>query len=190
MMSAERLSHLRLLPYVTSKLPACFLLTALQCVFFVGICQVQPLFHSINPLVLLLVMVAVAWSSVALGLLLSASDPSGGRFAVMAAVAVVLPQLLLSGGIGPDFYRGMSAPLQWLADLLPARWGLEMLCTAVFAGWSGESAQWVGAFVRKGIGFDFGASVYYTGSLILAGQCAIRLPLCTGVHFVRDMRRW
>lgn len=186
----ERLSHLRLLPYVTSKLPACFLFTALQCVFFVGICQVQSLFHHINPLVLLLVMVAVAWSSVALGLLLSASDPSGGRFAVMAAVAVVLPQLLLSGGIGPDFYQGLSVPLQGLADLLPARWGLEMLCTAVFGGWSGESAQWVGAFVRKGIGFDFGASVYYTGSLILAGQCAIWLLLCTGVLFVRDMRRW
>jgi len=186
----ERLSHLRLLPYVTSKLPACFLLTALQCVFFVGICQVQPLFRQINPVPLLLVMVAVAWSSVPLGLLLSACDPSGGRFAVMAAVAVVLPQLLLSGGIGPDFYRGMSVPQHWLADLLPARWGLEMLCSAVFGAWSGEGAQWVGGFVRKGIGFDFGASVYYTDSLILAGQCAIWLLLCTGVLFFRDIRRW
>lgn len=186
----ERLSHLRLLPYVASKLPACFLLTALQCLLFVGICQIQPLFRLVDPLPLVLVMVAVAWSSVALGLLLSASESSGGRFAVMAAVAVVLPQLLLSGGIGPDFYQGLSPPMRWLADLLPARWGLEMLCTAVFGAWGGEGAQWVGGFVRQGIGFDFGASVYYTGTLILATQGTMWLLLCAGVLFFRDMRRW
>lgn len=186
----ERLSHLRLLPYLVSKIPYCFVLTALQCLIFVAICQVQPMFRLLDFGPLLLVMVAVAWSSVALGLLLSASDGSGGRFAVMAAVAVVLPQLLLSGGIGPDFYRGMSLPMQWLADLLPARWGLEMVCTAVFAHLPGEGAAWVGDFVREGIGFDFGTGVYYTASLILAGQFVSWLLLGAGVLFLRESRRW
>ncbi len=186
----ERLSHLRLLPYLSSKIPFCFVLTALQCLLFAGLCQMQPIFRLINFWPPVLVMVAVAWSSVALGLLLSASDSSGGRFAVMAAVAVVLPQLLLSGGIGPDFYRGMSLPMQWLADLLPARWGLEMLCTAVFGNLPGEGAQWVSGFVHEGIGFDFGTGVYYTGGLILAGQFVSWLLLGAGVLFLRDSRRW
>lgn len=186
----ERLSHLRLLPYLVSKIPYCFVLTALQCLIFVATCQVQPLFRLIDFGSLVLVMMAVAWSSVALGLLLSASDGSGGRFAVMAAVAVVLPQLLLSGGIGPDFYQGMSMPMQWLADLLPARWGLEMLCTAVFAHLPGEGVGWVGGFVREGIGFDFGTGVYYTAGLILLGQFVSWLLLGAGVLFLRESRRW
>jgi ABC-type multidrug transport system permease subunit len=111
----ERMSYLHIGPYLASKLPFCMAMTGLQCLVFVAICWLHP----ILPLAALppvwLAMVSVAWCSVAIGLLLSAVDTSGGRFSVMLAVAVVLPQLLLSGGLGPDYYARMGRGLQGVA---------------------------------------------------------------------------
>lgn len=184
----ERMSHLRILPYLAAKLPFCLALSAVQCLVFLLVCWLHPALRQAAFAPLWLTMVAVAWTSAAIGLALSATDSSGGRFSVMLAIAVVLPQLLLSGGLGPDFYGRMSGPLRLAADLLPARWGLEMAATALFASLSGEGVRWIPAFVREAIGFDFGGSVYYTGLSLLSAQFLLWLLLCAGFLNFRDVR--
>jgi ABC-type multidrug transport system ATPase subunit/pSer/pThr/pTyr-binding forkhead associated (FHA) protein/ABC-type multidrug transport system permease subunit len=184
----ERMSHLRIFPYLGSKLPFCLAMTALQCLVFVAVCWLHPTLRHTAFVPVWLVMVAVAWSSAAIGLLLSAVDATGGRLSVMLAIAVVLPQLLLSGGLGPDFYGRMPSGLRWVAELLPARWGLEMLCTALFGSLSGESVRWIPAFVREVIGFDFGSTVYYSGGYVLLAQAILWLLLCAGFLKYRDLR--
>ncbi|MDR2551296.1 MAG: ATP-binding cassette domain-containing protein [Desulfobulbus sp.] len=184
----ERMSHLRIVPYLGSKLPFCLAMTAGQCLVFVALCWLHPVLRQLPFASVWLVMVAVAWSSVAIGLLLSAADPSDGRFSVMLAIVVVLPQLLLSGGLGPDFYGRMSGGLRWAADLLPARWGLAMVCTALFGSLEGEGARWIPALVREVIGFDFGRDVYYSGLQALSAQSVLWLLGCAGILRYRDSR--
>ncbi|ADW16609.1 FHA modulated ABC efflux pump with fused ATPase and integral membrane subunits [Desulfobulbus propionicus DSM 2032] len=184
----ERMSHLRILPYLGAKMPFCLGLAALQCLIFLSLCWLNPALRQADFFPVWLTMVAVAWSSVAIGLTLSAVDPTGGRLSVMLTVAVVLPQLLLSGGLGPDFYGRMHGPLRLAADLLPARWGLEMVCTALFDTLKGEGARWIPAFVREVIGFDFGQGVYYSGMIFLLAQFLLWVLFCTGFLTYRDRR--
>lgn len=184
----ERMSHLRIMPYLGSKLPFCLAMTAVQCLVFVALCWLHPVLRHLAPVPVWLVMVAVAWSSVTIGLLLSAVDPTGGRFSVMLAIVVVLPQLLLSGGLGPDFYGRMAPGLRWAADLLPARWGLEMGCTALFGSLEGDGVRWIPALVREVIGFDFGRTVYYSGAQALMAQSVLWLLGCAGILRYRDFR--
>ena len=184
----ERMSHLRILPYLGSKLPFCLAMTALQCLVFLAVCWLNPTLRQTAFVPVWLTMVAVAWSSAAIGLLLSAADSTGGRFSVMLAIVVVLPQLLLSGGLGPDFYGRMPSALRWTADLLPARWGLEMVCTAVFNSLTGAGVHWIPAFVRQVIGFDFGTTVYYSGAYVLLAQSILWSFLCAGFLKYRDLR--
>jgi len=184
----ERMSHLRIGPYLGSKLPFCLVMTGLQCLVFVAICWLHPALRQASPVPVWLVMVAVAWNSAAIGLALSAADPTGGRFSVVLAIGVVLPQLLLSGGLGPDFYGRMAGGLRWTADLVPARWGLSMLCTALFDSLGGEGVRWIPALVREMIGFDFGRSVYYSGGYALLFLSVLWLFLCAGFLKYRDLR--
>jgi len=183
----ERMSHLRILPYLTAKLPFCLALAAVQCLVFLAVCRLNPALRQFAFAPVWLSMVAVAWTSAAVGLALSAADASGGRFSVMLSLAVVLPQLLLSGGLGPDFYGGMHGPLRLAADLLPARWGFSMVCTSMFGSLGGEGARWIPAFVRETIGFDFGGNVYYIGVSMLLSQCFLWLLLCAGFLKSRDV---
>ncbi len=183
----ERMSHLRILPYLGSKLPFCLAMTALQCLVFLVVCWLNPTLRQMAFIPVWLTMVAVAWGSVSIGLLLSVVDPTGGRFSVLLAIAVVLPQLLLSGGLGPDFYGRMDSILRWAADLLPARWGLEMICTALFSSLTGAGTQWIPPFVREVIGFDFGTTVYYSGVYVLLLHSVLWLLLCAGFLKYRDL---
>ncbi|QQG65122.1 FHA domain-containing protein [Desulfobulbus oligotrophicus] len=182
----ERLSFLRIVPYLSAKLPFCMLMTGLQCLVYVSLCWLQPALPLAALPLVLGVMIATAWCSVSIGLVLSAVDSSGGRFSIMLAVAVVLPQLLLSGGLGPDYYGQMSSSHQWIADLLPARWGLEMMCTALFGAFQGEGVDWIPPFVREVIGFDFGVAVYYSGAVRLLVLSVLWLFLCAGFLHFRD----
>jgi hypothetical protein len=161
--------------------------TALQCLLFLALCWLHPVLRQAAFVPLWLTMIAVAWASVAIGLTLSAADPSGGRSSVMLAIVVVLPQLLLSGGLGPDFYGGMQGPIRLAADLLPARWGLEMVCTGLFDALNGDGARWIPAFVREVIGFDFGRPVYYSGIHVLIIHSLCWLLCCAGLLRYRDL---
>lgn len=184
----ERRSHLGILAYLGSKLPFCFAVTGLQSALFLAVCTLDPTLRQAGCGSLWLIMTGLAWSSAAMGLLLSALDPTPGRMAVMLAIGVVLPQLILSGGLGPDFYRGMGPTLHAIADLLPARWGLSMALSSVYGSLSGEGAGWVPGFVREVIGFDFGLAVYYSGAMRLFLQFSIWIVLAAAILRLRDAR--
>ena len=67
----ERMSHLRIGPYLTSKLPFCMAMTGLQCLVYVAICWLHP----ILPLPALLPV----WLAMAVFLPQSKFVPGGGE---------------------------------------------------------------------------------------------------------------
>lgn len=181
----ERMSGMRIFDYLGSKLPFCLSVTAVQCFIFLGCCSLHPLLRPLSFLPIWLTMVGVAWTSVCMGLCISGVDPTSGRFSVLLAVAGILPQLILSGGLAPDFYANMNVLTRIPAILLPARWGLEMGLTGVYD--NGDTAvPWIADFVHKVIGFDYGTTVYYHGVSVLAVQAVVWLLLCAWLLKRRD----
>lgn len=184
----ERMADLPITAYLGSKLPFCLAVTAGQCFVFLALCWLHPSLRQTAFFSVWLTMTAIAWCSVTIGLFLSSLDPSSGRFSVLLAIAVVLPQLICSGGIGPDFYSNMHQLVRFIADLLPARWGLEMVCTALYTPLINEETSWIETTIREVIGFDFGRSVYYTGSTILMTQSLLWLFFSAWLLKRRDPR--
>ncbi|NOQ46281.1 MAG: FHA domain-containing protein [Desulfobulbaceae bacterium] len=182
----ERMSGMRIFYYLGSKLPFCLCVTAVQCLIFISCCCLHPSLHQLSFFPIWLTMVCVAWTSVTMGLFISGVDPTSGRFSVLLAVAVVLPQLILSGGLGPDFFTGMDRLTRIPAALLPARWGLEMGLTAVYGGNPETAVPWLPDFVHRVIGFDYGSTVYYHGVSVLAVQAVVWLLLCAWLMKRRD----
>jgi len=174
----ERMANQKIADYVGSKLPFLLALTALQVLVFLVMCRLKPGLREFDFASAYLAMVAMAWASCALGLFLSAVDPTAGQFSVVLAIVAVLPQLVFSGGLGPDFYEGMSSLMKGLANVLPARWGLEMLTTAFYYHPDRSALAWIDEFVRDTVGFDFGPKVYLRNTLILAAQASGWLLLC------------
>ena len=156
----EYMANQRIPDYLVSKLPFLFSLTAVQCAVFLAICCLKPELRSMDLAWVYTALVAMSWTAVAIGLFLSAADPTRGQVSVVLAVAAVLPQLVLSGGLGPDFYSGMNAATARIADLLPARWGLTMLMSAALDRPDSLAHAWIGDFVPDRIGFGFGSTVY------------------------------
>jgi len=163
----ERMTGQSPIAYVLSKLPFLFALTAVQCAVFLGVCLLEPALREINVVATLYALVVTAWASCALGLLVSSLDPTPGRLSVLLAVAVVLPQLVLSGALGPEYYAGMGGITALLADALPARWGFEMLLTAAFDRAGQAHWQWIESLVDERMGFLFGPGVFQQGGLML-----------------------
>lgn len=174
----ERMANQRIADYLGSKLPFLLAVTAIQCALFLLLCYLKPGLRQFDLLGAFLAMVAMAWTSCAMGLFISAIDPTAGQFSVILAIVAVLPQLVFSGGLGPDFYKGMSNVMKCLANVFPARWGLEMLMTAFYNHPDHDSLKWVADFVPETIGFKFGATVYFHNLLILFGQAVVWLALC------------
>jgi ABC-type multidrug transport system ATPase subunit len=174
----ERLANQKIADYIGSKLPFLLLVTAVQCALFLALCYVKPGLRQFNMPGAYLALVAMAWTSCAMGLFLSAADPTAGTFSVILAIVVVLPQLVFSGGLAPDFFKGMSSTMKVFADAFPARWGLEMLVTAFYHQPKHASLQWIASFVPDTIGFRFGPAVYLNNAAILLGQALAWLVLC------------
>ena len=174
----ERMANQKITEYLGSKLPFLFMLTALQCVIFLSICMVSESMREIDFAAALLAMIMMAWTACAIGLFVSALDPTPGQFSVLMAIIVVLPQLVLSGGLGPDFYEGMSRYLKPVASALPARWGLEMLMTAFYDLPDRPAMAWTGGLIRDQIGFDFGRGVHLRNTAILALQGVVWIGAC------------
>ncbi|HHB77076.1 MAG TPA: FHA domain-containing protein [Desulfobulbus sp.] len=182
----ERSAGLKIFDYLCSKLPFCLTMTALQCLFFTLCCTLHPALTDLSFFPIFFTLLAVAWTSVAMGLCISALDPTSGRFSIMIAVAAVLPQLILSGGLGPEFYRHISMPAKTASLFFPARWGLEMELTAVYSGTQVAWTPWIPECIQKMIGFDFGNSVYYHGIGVLIVQSFTWLLLCAWLLKRRD----
>ncbi|GAB4192977.1 MAG: hypothetical protein Tsb002_23070 [Wenzhouxiangellaceae bacterium] len=174
----EYMAGLNINDYLLAKLPLLFSLTAVQVALYLAICLIRPELREMNILALYLCLTAVAWVACALGLVVSAADPTRGQLSVVLAVVVVLPQLVLSGSLGPDYYAGMNPVMQRAADLLPARWGFELLLTAVFDDASRPHYAWVGDLVRDDMGLRFGPEVYWRTALALSVQALSLLTLC------------
>lgn len=164
----ERMSNLKIIDYLGSKLPFCLSVTAVQCLLFIAVCYLNSSIREVSLIPVWITMTAVAWASVSLGLFISASDPTPGRFSVILAIIAVLPQLILSGGLGPDFFKGMGIVTQYISDILPARWGIEMLLTAVYDDIPIKSINWIPDFVRNIMGFQFGTKAFYYDLSFLA----------------------
>ena len=164
----ERSVNLSIPIYVASKLPSLFLLTAVQCFLYVLISMVALGVSHVDILTLILITTAVAWVSCTVGLLISSLDPTSGQNSVVLAVIAVLPQLIFSGAMEPDFYGGMNALTKGLASILPARWGFELMLTALY-----EQPSWVRDMITgtdngDGMGFRFGGDVFMTNMTALA----------------------
>ncbi len=166
----ERMAGQGILDYACSKLPFCLLVTAVQCLLFLLICFVSPELRAIPFFRMVSVLIMLAWVSVAMGLVISALDPTPGNFSILLAIIAVLPQLILSGGLGPDFYKGMNVVTRMIADLLPARWGLELLLTACYDNPHCTALPWIPDFVSGVVGFDFGENAWGRDLFILSGQ--------------------
>jgi len=174
----ERMANQKIIEYLGSKIPFLFMLTAIQCVLFLSVCMVSEPMRDIDFAAALLAMVMMAWTACTIGLFVSALDPTPGQFSVLMAIIVVLPQLVLSGGLAPDFYEGMSRYLRPVASALPARWGLEMLMTAFYDLPERPAMAWTGGLVEDQIGFDFGRGVHLRNAGILALQGIIWMGAC------------
>lgn len=185
----ERMANQKIPDYLASKLPFLLSLTAVQCAVFLGICLLKPGLREMDPISAYAALVAMCWAAVALGLFLSALDPTPGQFSVLLAIVAVLPQLVLSGGLAPDFYAGMPAAMQAIAAMLPARWGLEMLATAFYSHPDREALAWLASFVPETIGFDFGSGVYWRNAAALLAQALFWLILCAAVLRRQDRVR-
>ena len=177
----ERMANQKIADYLGSKLPFLFMTTAIQCLVFIIICRLKPGLRDFDLVGAYVAMVAMAWASVTLGLFLSALDPTPGQFSVILAIVAVLPQLVLSGGLAPDFYEGMPGVMKVIAAISPARWGLEMLMTAFY--WHPERAAlgWLETFVPETIGFAYGTKVYIKDVGVLALQGVLWLVLCAAI---------
>lgn len=182
----ERMSSLRIADYLGAKLPLVFLITFLQCCLFLGLLFCSPNMWDVPFYYACPTMVAVAWSSACLGLLISSIDPTRGQLSVIFAIAAVLPQLILSGGLGPDYYNGMNSVGKMIANCIPARWGLEMMLTAIYQPLDLQSTEWIPRFVSKTVGFSFGNMVVSKGMGILAFQAGCWLLLCAWVLKRKD----
>jgi hypothetical protein len=185
----ERMANQKITDYLASKLPFLLAATALQCLLFLALCRVKPGLRFFDFPSAALAMIAMAWASCAMGLFLSAADPSPGRLSVIFAIVAVLPQLVFSGGLGPDFYQGMSPVMKIFANLFPARWGLEMLITAFYDHPQRAALAWIAGFVPGTIGFEFGPAIYLKDTAILALQAAVWLILCGAALKRLDRRR-
>lgn len=163
----ERRAGLNIGDYLVSKLPFLFSLTAVQCLIFLALCFIKPELRQIDFLPTYAALVGMAWTSCAIGLFLSTLDPTPGQFSVVLAIVVVLPQLVLSGGLGPEFYSGMSSLMQGISWILPARWGLEMLMTGFFDHPEVLALEWLPGFVQETVGFEFGPRVVVINLWIL-----------------------
>jgi ABC-type multidrug transport system ATPase subunit/pSer/pThr/pTyr-binding forkhead associated (FHA) protein len=177
----ERMANQKIIEYLGSKLPFLFMLTALQCTIFLSVCMASEPMRDIDFGSALLALIMMAWTACTIGLFVSALDPTPGQFSVLMAIIVVLPQLVLSGGLAPDFYEGMSRYLKPVASALPARWGLEMLMTAFYDLPDRPAMAWTGDLVRDQIGFDFGRGVHLRNTAILAFQGLAWMGACGAV---------
>lgn len=173
----EQMAGQKLIDYLGSKLAFCFLVTSVQICLYLALCTFAAGMPSLSFITLACILIGLAWVSVAMGLFISAIDPSAGQFAIIMSIIVVLPQLIFSGGIGPDFYHGMNMITQAIADFFPARWGLEMLFTAVYNTQQAEVMPWVSEFIQNIVGFRFGTDVFIHDIAILGMQLVFWLSL-------------
>ena len=166
----EYMTSIGVLEYLVSKLPFLMLVSFAQVLFMMIVCLMNPDYLNMDLIRVLITLTLISWVAVAMGLFVSAVDTSRGQFSVVIALIIVLPQLILSGALGPDFYLNMNNVSKNIAALLPAKWGLEMLVTCAHDVEKYTSLQWLPDYTRNTIGFQYGLENYLKSCAVLIGQ--------------------
>ncbi|MCC6648447.1 MAG: FHA domain-containing protein [Polyangiaceae bacterium] len=119
----ERMVNLGLLNYVLSKFILLCLFCVVQCATLLAIVFFALGFHGGMQAfgIELANLVAVAWCSVGLGLLLSSVVESSEAAMALTPIALI-PQIVLGGLIVP---MTSNPALKWLMYFVPARWGFQ-----------------------------------------------------------------
>ena len=168
----ERAVKLGIPAYVASKLPALFVLSAVQAFLYVAVTMVLLRPPDVDIFSLALVCISVAWVSCVIGLFISSLDPTPGQNSVILAVIAMLPQMIFSGAMAPAFYDGMSSFAQGVAAILPARWGFELLLTTMY-----QEPEWARSVITgespAGMGFGFGQEVYAANAMALGAMAFV-----------------
>lgn len=179
----ERAVNLSIPTYVASKLPALFMLSAVQCFVYVALTMAVLHPPNVDVLSLVAICIGVSWVSCMIGLFISSLDPTPGQNSVILAVIAVLPQMIFSGAMGPAFYGGMGIVTKTVASILPARWGFELMLTAFY-----QKPEWTEKLITgdspNGMGFAYGSEVYTTNALAL-GTLALVYFLATCISLKR-----
>ncbi len=113
----------RLDSYLVSKVVILFPLVALEAfLLVVPVAMLQPPDGPLTQyLGVTVVMIAVAWGSVGIGLLMSAAVSTPGQ-STTALPLVAIPQMLLAGALIPP--TQMIEPIRLVSDLMISRWAL------------------------------------------------------------------
>lgn len=111
----------RLDGYLIAKAGLLFLLAAVQCVLLVGVATaIQPLHAAFGAyLTLTGLLILTAWTTVSIGLLVSALARSVDQ-ATSLIPLLLIPQLLFGAALVP--LNRMSTPIKALSDLMVSRW--------------------------------------------------------------------
>ena len=166
----EYMTSVGVFEYLLSKLPFLLLVSFLQVLFMMIVCLFNPDYLNMDLIRVIITLTLISWVAVAMGLFVSSVDSSKGQFSVVIALIIVLPQLILSGALGPDFYQNMNAVLKNIAMLLPAKWGLEMLITSAHDVDSYSSLKWLPEFTKNTIGFNYGHENFLKSCAVLTAQ--------------------
>jgi hypothetical protein len=125
----ERMVCLQVLPYVMSKVAIgfCFALYSATMLFFLQIAAVDFSYLSTSEILQLFIPTFLAtFSGVMIGLLVSAFSATEER-AMLLIIAVIIPQILLSGSVFPINELGGAGPILTLPAT--SKWAISSLLT-------------------------------------------------------------
>ncbi|MGB0767949.1 MAG: ABC transporter permease, partial [Phycisphaeraceae bacterium] len=163
----ERFVKLQLAPYLLSKVIPLAVLGAAQSLLLLGTIH---LFSDVDAGSIVFqfpVVFMMAFVGTLLGLVISAGVPGSkesANIAVLLMIAVVIPQILFSGGLGP-----LDGFAEFLGQYLVAcYWGLEALTSMI--GREAPDAEEFAAF--EGMG-DLIGTRYWSSLLVLFGHAVL-----------------
>ncbi|MDC0948214.1 ATP-binding cassette domain-containing protein [Gammaproteobacteria bacterium] len=181
LLQRESITSYGMLEYLVGKVPFLIVVAVGQMAIYLGICLMfADEFSGIDIVSTYALLVLLSLCAMMLGLLVSALDFSGGRSAVIVVLALLLPQLILSGGLAPDFYLGAGTLTQSLMNVLPARWGFEgFLNTSL--GSHVDAQPWIERVVLDVMGFSLAPGTLSWNVLVIGLQSMIWFILACSV---------
>jgi len=121
----EKMANMGIFDYIASKLPFLLIICLFQ-----SIILTFPVFLLVDLKVNLYKVLAITFmaasTSTFLGLFISSCD-QGGDKSVLAVPIVLLPQIIFSGALSPNFLAKMSETSRLLSDVMISRWVFEAM---------------------------------------------------------------
>jgi len=167
-----------ILNYLLSKIPFLFGITFIQMSILMGIITFIYKIDNIAFNQCVMVLTLTSWASVAVGLFLSSIDKAG-RNSIILSIGFIVPQIIFSGAIGPDFYSGMNKAAKIVSDCCISRWGFEGMLRIMN---DSSIVTWGPTIVNSQVGFPQIANLYGINNFviycILCGFTLLFLLLC------------